>query len=179
VRLGLETGIRVQSEGIPLTWRDLDLTKGRLHIVATTAKAGKERYVPLSDAMTQRLRMMQAASTRDLVFAAKGGGLLHRFKRHFARAVRTAGLAGTGVSPHVLRHTFASRLAESSGDLLLLQQLGGWSSLALVERYAHVREGRGAEAIRRMVEQRAAGATPGVIPLESPHRRVGRGPRTS
>ena len=56
------------------------------------------------------------------------------------------------MNPYSLRHTFASRFAESSGDLLLLQRVGGWSSLALVQRYAHVRAGRDAEAIRAMLD---------------------------
>ena len=42
----------------------------------------------------------------------------------------------TGVTPHTLRHTFATRLCENEVDLRLVQELGGWASLALVQRYA-------------------------------------------
>jgi integrase len=68
------------------------------------------------------------------------------------KAVRAAKLVG--VTIHCLRHSWASRLAESSGALLLLQQGGGWSSSSMVQRCAHLREGRGAEAIRKMLADR-------------------------
>jgi integrase len=41
------------------------------------------------------------------------------------------------VTPHTLRHTFASRLAMAGVDLRTLQELGGWQTLAMVHRYAH------------------------------------------
>ena len=69
--------------------------------------------------------------------------------------MRAAGL-DRAVTPHCLRHTWASRFAETSGDLLLLQRAGNWSSLKMVERYAHVREGRDAEVMRQMEAARAA-----------------------
>jgi len=154
-QLALETGIRLQSEGVPLQWPDVDLDRGRLHIKAAEAKSGRERWLPLGDAMVARLHRMRAASTRPYIFAGPRGGPLTHFKHRYFRAVREAGLAGTGVGIHTLRHCWASRFAEATGgDLVLLQSLGGWSSLTLVQRYAHARQERGAEAIRRMVEAR-------------------------
>ena len=44
----------------------------------------------------------------------------------------------TGVTPHVLRHTFASRLAMRGTDLRTIQELGGWRSFKMVERYSHL-----------------------------------------
>jgi len=49
-QLALETGIRLQSEGVPLQWPDVDLDRGRLHIKAAEAKSGRERWLPLGDA---------------------------------------------------------------------------------------------------------------------------------
>ncbi len=69
--------------------------------------------------------------------------------------MKAAGL-DSKVTPHALRHTWASRFMETSGDLLLLQRAGNWSSLKMVERYAHVREGRDAEVMRQMEAARAA-----------------------
>jgi len=152
-QLALETGLRLQSEGVPLTWADVDLDKARLHIKASDAKSGKERWLPLGD-MVSRLRAMKATSTSPLIFAGPRGGPLTHFKTTYRRAVRAAGLAGTGLNVHCLRHTWASRLTESSGDLLLVQKLGGWSSLLLVQRYAHLRAGRDVAAIRAMLEAR-------------------------
>ena len=95
-----------------------------------------------------------------------------------ARALRVAGLAGTEVSTHVLRHTFSSRLMEATGNPRLVQVLGGWASLAMVERYTHVVEGQGPDAIARVGAAREAATNPSVIPLAIPQRRVGGAPRT-
>lgn len=63
------------------------------------------------------------------------------------------------------RHTFASRLAIEGVDLLTLKELGGWKSLAMVQRYAHLSPSHRSEAIERLVSRqtecgtaRAAGA---------------------
>ena len=91
-----------------------------------------------------------------LVFSSRTGRIRRSFKTRYFEAVARLGLGGPGIARrdrvniHSLRHTWASRLAESSGDLLLVQQLGDWSSLALVQRYAHLRAGRGAEALKQM-----------------------------
>jgi site-specific recombinase XerD len=55
-----------------------------------------------------------------------------------------------------LRHSWASRAVEAGADLVLLQHLGGWSSLAMVSRYSHFRQERAVEVITRMVQARAA-----------------------
>ena len=57
-------------------------------------------------------------------------------KTGFMAACRRAKLSG--VSPHVLRHTFASLLAMAGTDLRTIQELGGWRSIQMVERYAHL-----------------------------------------
>ena len=85
---------------------------------------------------------------------------LTHFKARYRAAVRAAGLAGTGLTVHCLRHSWASRLTESSGDLLLVQKLGGWSSLLLVQRYAHLRAGRDVAAIRAMLALRESHSQP-------------------
>ena len=56
----------------------------------------------------------------------------------------------TDVTPHVLRHTFASRLAMAGVDLRTIQELGGWRSLKMVERYAHLSPSHKAEAVERL-----------------------------
>lgn len=60
----------------------------------------------------------------------------------------------TGISPHVLRHTFASKLVMAGVDLRTVQELGGWSSLELVQRYAHLTPEHRREAVERMVSGR-------------------------
>ena len=60
------------------------------------------------------------------------------------QSIRTAFTTGCryaklrGVSPHTLRHTFASRLATAGVDIRTIQELGGWKEIKMVERYAHL-----------------------------------------
>ena len=68
--------------------------------------------------------------------------------------MRELGFAGTGLNIHALRHTWASGMVEAGADLVLLQQLGGWSSLAMVSRYAHFRQERAVDATARMLAAR-------------------------
>ena len=55
------------------------------------------------------------------------------------------------MTPHTLRHTFASRLAMAGVDLRTLQELGGWQTLAMVHRYAHLAPFHKAQAVERIV----------------------------
>jgi site-specific recombinase XerD len=59
----------------------------------------------------------------------------------------------SGVTPHVLRHAFASRLCMAGVDLRTVQELGGWSTLAMVQRYSHLSPEHKAEAVERMLER--------------------------
>ena len=125
-------------------------------ITATHAKNGHARHLPLSPAMVARLRAMQATSTSPFVFPApRGGSLQLTFKKHYFATVRRLGLAGTGLTVHCLRHTWASRMVEAGADLTLLMALGGWSSLVMVQRYSHHRPERAVELTTRMLTARA------------------------
>jgi len=66
-------------------------------------------------------------------------------------AIRAAGLVD--FRPHDLRHTFASRPVMQGVSLLAVQQLGGWKSLSMVQRYAHLADGHLAEAVERLAGQ--------------------------
>lgn len=60
------------------------------------------------------------------------------------------------MTPHVLRHTFASRLEMAGVDLRTVHELGGWSSLDLVQRYAYLTPAHKAEAVERIIAERFA-----------------------
>ena len=64
----------------------------------------------------------------------------------FTRATRALGLSG--ISHHVFRHTAASVMAASGVSLRAVQVIGGWTSLRMVERYAHVDDAELARAVR-------------------------------
>ena len=88
----------------------------------------------------------------------------------FRAACREAGLVG--VSPHVLRHTFASRLVMAGVDLRTVQELGGWKSLAMVERYSHLSRPHVAAAVERI----ATTPTPAPVAIS---QRFSQQPRTA
>src|SRR5262249_24118534 len=56
-----------------------------------------------------------------------------------------------GMTWHALRHTFASRLVSAGVDLRTVQELGGWKTLSMVQRYAHLSPGHLAAAVERIV----------------------------
>ena len=76
----------------------------------------------------------------------------------FETACRRAGLED--VSPRVLRHTFASRLAMAGVDLRTIQELGGWKTLSMVQRYAHLSPSHKAEAVERIAKNFKTVSTP-------------------
>jgi integrase len=66
-----------------------------------------------------------------------------------------------GVTWHALRHTFASRLVAAGVDLRTVQELGGWKTLSMVQRYAHLSPGHLVAAVEKIV------AVPAVVAPEA------------
>jgi integrase len=161
VLLGLHTGVRLRSEGLTLTWQDADLERRRLTVQGAHAKNKTPRVIPLSAplvAALARLRGDDAAPT-DPLFVTRAGRPLRDLRSVLRRAALRAKVPG--VSPHVLRHTWASRFMQAGGDLRTLQALGGWKRIEMVTRYAHSDEVHAAAALARMVE---AFPVPAVVP---------------
>jgi integrase/recombinase XerC len=131
------TGVRV-AELAGLDMEDTDLGEGSVRVLG---KGRKERIVPLGSKAVDAVRAYLAdreGSRGPLFRNARGGRLtvrsLHRIVRARARA---AGLAGR-VTPHTLRHTFATHLLDAGADLRLIQELLGHARLATTQRYTHV-----------------------------------------
>lgn len=82
-------------------------------------------------------------ATGEMVFTCGDIG------KKFRTTCATAKLSG--VTPDTLRHTFVTRLVENGVDLRTVQELGGWSDLPLVQRYADVSPIRKAEAVKGLV----------------------------
>lgn len=102
-----------------------------------------DRSVSLNSVVLTALNRLPKLS--EFVFAKPGWKPYHAI-RGFRAACQRAALKG--VAPHSTRHTFATRLCENGVDLRLVQELGGWATLALVQRYAHGPEGGGGRGTR-------------------------------
>jgi site-specific recombinase XerD len=63
------------------------------------------------------------------------------------------------VTPHTLRHTFASRLLASGADPIMATKLGGWSSIKMLNRYAHADPSWMAEAVEKLVRNSSTGTS--------------------
>ena len=138
------SGLRV-SELMALKCEDVDL---RARLVRPFGKGGKERQVPLGDGAHDTLTAY-LASARPLLLAKKPptpflfvnrqGGPMTR--RHFLMLVkayaREAGIVRT-ISPHVLRHSFATHLLSGGADLRAIQEMLGHASVQTTQRYTHV-----------------------------------------
>jgi integrase len=147
----LGTGARL-SEALELDWRDVGLSEGRVSLRKT--KNGRERHAHLPPHAVATLANLKDREGPVFCWTRRrGGGELRRayaaaaraerdgggqIKRAFQGAVRRSGLAIPGLSPHVLRHTWASWHYATYKDLLRLQIEGNWSSINLVVRYAHL-----------------------------------------
>ena len=138
LELFYSSGLRL-SELCALRWRDLHLEEG---LVDVRGKGGKERIVPVGSHARAALRDWRAdtrASDDDPVFPGRGG------KPIGARAVqvRMRQLAQRQglfkrVHPHLLRHSFASHVLESSGDLRGVQELLGHADISTTQIYTHL-----------------------------------------
>ncbi len=153
ILLGIHAGLRIPSEALSLTWDAVDLKRGILTVAGTHSKTSKTRTVPINSVLSEALRslrMGQSVNGGPIFLRDKGrAGPLRSIRTAFDTARKRVGLR-KDVTPHVLRHTFASRLAMAGVDLRTIQELGGWSSLAMVQRYAHLSASHKAEAVERL-----------------------------
>lgn len=150
-------GLRV-SELVSLPLSGLDRRAG---LVRVMGKGRKERIVPLGEPALEaveryladaRPRLAQAAArTSDAVFLSRRGSAMTRqnFFDRLRRIAQAAGIPRERVSPHVLRHAFASDLLEGGADLRAVQTMLGHADLSTTEIYTHVSRGRLRETVER------------------------------
>ncbi|MCA9599424.1 MAG: tyrosine-type recombinase/integrase, partial [Myxococcales bacterium] len=132
-------GLRL-GEACRLETRDIDAQRGVIHVRG--GKGGKERLVMLSP---QLLALLRAYWKRERpaapwLFASRTGTHLapEVARKALKRAAQQAKLDKKKVTPHVLRHSFATHLLESGTDLRVIQVLLGHSSIKSTTRYAAV-----------------------------------------
>lgn len=151
VTVAINTGLRIQAEALTLTWASVDLKRATLTVEAAYAKNGKTRVIPLNSVALDALRALKATTPSEYVFVNEHGHPYRTIRPNFRRACARAGLKG--VTPHTLRHTFASRLVMEGVDPRTVQELGGWQTLSMVERYAHLSPAHKAQAVERIVSK--------------------------
>lgn len=142
------TGLRV-SELVTLP---VSAARQNARMLIVRGKGGKERMVPLNDsakrAMADYLKLLAVRKDRTetkWLFPSFGESG-HLTRQHFARDLKAlaakAGLNPAQVSPHVLRHAFASHLLHNGADLRVVQTLLGHADISTTQIYTHVLEER-------------------------------------
>jgi len=146
---GIYAGLRIKSEALTLAWVNVDFENGFLTVQDIYAKSGETRSVPLDSGLREALwALKERARSEHYVFTKANGKPYRAIGNAFATACQNAKLLK--VTPHTLRHTFASRLAMAGVDLRTIQELGGWKSLRMVERYSHLSPDHKVAAIEKL-----------------------------
>ncbi len=133
-------GLRV-SEAAGVKAADLDLERG---LVTVLGKGNKERLVPCGETAAAaisdyiKLREALAPKSEQLFLNRDGGALTERSVHRLVKMYAERADIGRSVSPHVLRHSFATHLLEAGVDLRLIQEMLGHASLDTTAVYARV-----------------------------------------
>jgi len=142
------TGLRV-SELVALTMEEVNLKQG---VIRVTGKGNKTRLVPLGEESIYWLERyieemrssLLSGQSSDVLFPSRRGSQMvrqtfwHRIK-HYALL---AGIDKEALSPHVLRHAFATHLLNYGADLRVVQMLLGHSDLSTTQIYTHIAKDR-------------------------------------
>lgn len=137
VILAIETGMRL-GELASMTWRNVDLQKRTVYLADT--KNGSARTVPLSTRAVRVLAEMPVSIT-GRVYTGKVGSMKVAFRNalHKARDGAECGPFLVGLRFHDLRHEAVSRLLEMGLNPLQVGMVSGHKTLAMLQRYAHLR----------------------------------------
>jgi len=138
LELFYSSGLRL-SELTGLRWQDLDLDGGEVRVLG---KGSKTRIVPVGRHAVDALRALGQAdgmAPAAPVFRGRGGAPIS--PRTVQARLKTLALqhgSAKRIHPHLLRHTFASHMLESSGDLRAVQELLGHADIATTQIYTHL-----------------------------------------
>ena len=139
------TGLRVSE----LTSLPLSAVGGDRQLIQVRGKGGRERLVPLGDQaraaiekyLGVRTHFLGAGQQSKFLFPSRGGSghlTRHRFAQLLSELAAEAGLTARSISPHILRHAFATHLLSNGADLRAVQQMLGHADISTTEIYTHV-----------------------------------------
>lgn len=134
VKFSLATGLR-QSNVTGLRWEWVNLRQQLLTVPSSSYKGKRTHTIPLSETMVEILQG-RLGQHPDYVFTYRGEPIRYVNNHGWKSALKRAGLQD--FRWHDLRHTFASHHAMGGTPLQVLQELGGWKSAAVMQRYAHL-----------------------------------------
>ncbi len=147
------TGLRV-TELVTLKFTAVEqMIKSGEPLLQVKGKGNKERIVPVSSQALMALKgyLDSRNSKSDYLFPSgskQGYVTRQNFAVSLKKAATKAGLDATKVSPHVLRHSFATHLLSGGADLRLIQQLLGHADISTTEIYTHIKP----EKMKALVE---------------------------
>jgi len=130
----LATGMRA-GEILKLQWSDVDLPRAMAWVTADKAKSGRARGVPLNPEAVEVVQRRIGTHAQH-VFTRDGRPQKHVDPKMFARSCERAGIENFRF--HDLRHTWASWHVQAGTPLFVLKELGGWETLEMVKKYAHM-----------------------------------------
>jgi len=162
IQVGLLTGFRRQ-ELAYLRPEDVSLERGMLSVVANYSKNGERRTLPMGPRLKALLQdTLCNHSGAPRVFLTDRGlpWTPAGISRAFQSMAKKAGLGVMG--PHILRHTFASRLVMAGVDLRTVQELLGHKSILMTMRYAHLSPDHKRMAMEAL-ESRFPGESPAIF----------------
>lgn len=167
IHVGLLTGLRRQ-ELVTLRPEDVDLERGLMMVAACYAKSGESRTLPIGEQLKSVLQeALRVRGEAPTVFVSGSGKPWHPVgvTQVFKAACTRAGI--DVLSPHVMRHTFASRLIMSGVDLRTVQELLGHKSITMTIRYAHLSPDHKRAAVEAL-EKRFSEKSPAKFPNTPP-----------
>ncbi|CAG4910421.1 Tyrosine recombinase XerC [Paraburkholderia gardini] len=152
-QFSLETGLR-RANVTGLQWSQVDLVRRVAWIHPDQAKARKAITVPLSDAAVAVLRRQITKKRKpehvESVFVYRGSPVFQTVTAAWKKALKRAGIRDCRW--HDLRHTWASWHVQRGTPIKVLKELGGWETMEMVQRYAHLSADHLSQWVQPMTE---------------------------
>lgn len=133
------TGCR-RNELLNLTWNDIDLANGSIKFIG---KGNKERLVPIHPSLKKfiiKYSQQSNISGKEFVLTGRGGKNLSAsgLRKILEKYLKLSGLSGRNITPHKLRHSFATELLKNGVDIRIIKEWLGHENISTTAIYTHV-----------------------------------------